>query len=176
MDFVSLSPSDDDLFHRDQDHNSPEADITSVPETPTPVAQTMSKTQATSKTTNSVLSMVRIPPGSSLLNLQGYRTSPDESSVSPSPPHAAAKRGRGNSRTERRHRWNSPTPSPPKITPASRRSPDHTNRPTRRSQHHHAPARSPDQPLYSNISDWKVATLQKALKDKGIKFHRNRQS
>ena len=84
MDFISLSPLDDDLFRRDHDHHSSEADnftITSVPETPIPVAQKPSRKQASSKS-NSVSSMVRIPPGSSLLNLQDYHSSPDDSFVS----------------------------------------------------------------------------------------------
>ena len=100
MDFVSLSPSDDDLFRRDQDYHSPEADnfrFTSLPETPISVTQKTPRKRVSSKNTNSVSSMVRIPPGLSLLNIQDYHSLPEESSVSPSPPPSAAKRGRGNS-------------------------------------------------------------------------------
>ena len=52
MDFISLSPSDDDLFRQSQDHHSSEADnfpITSVPETPIPVAQEPSRKRASLK-------------------------------------------------------------------------------------------------------------------------------
>ena len=46
-----------------------------------------------------------ILPGSSLLNIQDYHSSLDDSSVSPSPPPSAAKGGQRNSGTEsRRHR------------------------------------------------------------------------
>ena len=107
MDFVSLSPSDDDLFRQHQDHHSSEADnfpVTSIPETPIPVAQKPSRKRARSKSTNSTSSMVRITPGSSLLNIQDYHSLPDDSFVSPP---SAAKTGRGNSGTESRHRRSS---------------------------------------------------------------------
>lgn len=98
-------------FRRDQDHHSSEADnfpVTSVPETLIPVALQPARARASPKSTNFVSSMVRIPPGSSLLNIQDYHSSPDDSPVSPSPPPSAAKRGRGISGTESHRRCSSP--------------------------------------------------------------------
>ena len=68
----------------------------------------------------------------------------------------------------------------PQVTGNSRRQPRPTPSPTRptsintcsRTQCHHAPARSPGRQTTPNISDWTVASLQKALRDKGIPFHR----
>uniref|UniRef100_A0A671VZD2 FERM domain-containing protein n=1 Tax=Sparus aurata TaxID=8175 RepID=A0A671VZD2_SPAAU len=96
---------------RTHDHHSSEADnfpATSVPETLIPVALQPARAQAIPKSTNFVSSMVRIPPGSSLLNIQDYHSSSDDSPVSPSPPPSAAKRGRGNSGTESHRRCSSP--------------------------------------------------------------------
>ena len=144
MDFVSLSPSDDDLFRRDQDHYSSEANNFPIPETLIPVAQKPSRKWASSKS-NCVSSMVRIPPGSSLLNIQDYHSSPDHTFVSPSPPPSAAKRGWGHYGTEICCRCSSPTPSPPRGE-ASRLRSDNTGRTTCWSQCHHAPVRSLDRP------------------------------
>ena len=63
--------------------------------------QQPSRTLASSKSTAS--SMVRNTPGSSLLNIQDYHSSPDDSSVSLISPPSTAKTGRGNSGTESRH-------------------------------------------------------------------------
>ena len=109
---------------------------------------------------HTVPSVVHIPHGSSLLNIQSQYHSSDDSSVSPSPPPPES-RGRttsGNSRRQPR-----PTPSPTRPTSINTRS---------RTQRHHAPARSPGRQTTPNISDWTVASLQKAPRDKGIPFHR----
>ena len=98
-------------FSRDQDHHSSEADnfpVTSVPETSIPVALQPSRTRASLKSTNFFSSMIRILPGSSLLNIQDYHSSSDDSPMSPSPPPSAAKRGRGNPGTESHSRCGSP--------------------------------------------------------------------
>ncbi len=71
-----------------------------------------------------------------------------------------------------RHRG-SPTLSPQRKATAYQHHLDSAGPTTRhRLQHHHAPTRSPNCQTASKISDWTVATLQRALKDRGIPFHR----
>ena len=123
MDFVSLSPSDDDLFRRGQDHHSSEADnfpVTYVPETPIPVARKPSRNSKMSSKSTSVSSMVCI------------------TIVRPTtPPCLPAQPG-----TESRRCCSLLTPFPPRGK-ASLHFSDNTGKTTRRSQHHHTPVRSP---------------------------------
>ena len=182
MDFVSLSPSDDDLFDRHQEdqilnhHQSTSQDPTgsfptaSVPETPLPAARMPSGKRATP---TPVFSTVHIPPGSSLLNIQNYSSSEDSSaSPSRSPPSTksppSAKRERSGPKTVHRRRRDSPTPSPTRLALAHRHRPD-TSLTTRSGSRHRFPGCLPD----SKISDWTVVTLHKTLKEKGIPFHRS---
>ncbi|CAK6967121.1 serine/arginine repetitive matrix protein 1-like [Scomber scombrus] len=142
MDFISLSPSDDDIFDgspRTQSQGpqlSEEAamsPVLSVPETAPSLLLHQPRRQLVPA--GSMSSVVSIPPGSSLLNLRDYSSSDDSStSLGTSPP--PAKRGRGMSTC------------------------------------HHAPPSSPTSQLPSKISDWTVATLHKVLRERGIHFHR----
>ena len=127
----------------------------SVPETPLSLIKQPRKR-------HTVPSAVHIPHGSSLLNIQSQYHSSDDSSVSPSPPPPES-RGRTTSRSGNSRRQPRPTPSPTRPTSINTRS---------RTQRHHAPARSPGRQTTPNISDWTVASLQKAPRDKGIPFHR----
>ena len=102
------------------------------------------------------------PYGSSLPNIQSQYHSSDDSSVSPSPPPPES-RGRTTSRSGKSRRQPRPTPSPTRPASINTRS---------RTQRHHAPARFPGRQTTPNISDWTVASLQKALRDKSIPFHR----
>ena len=161
MDFISISPSDGEPC-------SPNwvgpVHALSVPRRRESFAPThrcpgppLSLVERTGKR-HTVPFVVHIPHGSSLLNIQSQYHSSDDSSVSPSPPPPES-RGRTTSGNSRRQ----PRPTPTRPTSINTRS---------RTQRHHAPARSPGRQTTPNISDWTVASLQKAPGDKGIPFHR----
>ncbi|CAK6977074.1 serine/arginine repetitive matrix protein 1-like [Scomber scombrus] len=162
MDFISLSPSDDDVFgesphtQRQGLQLSEEAAISPPRRRPVPAG--------------SVSSVITIPPGSFLLNLQNYSSS-DDSSTSPGTPPPPAKRGRGISRASSRGTCSYPTPSPARIIPAPQLRSDAGVSTRSRSTRHHTPPRSPTSQLSSKISDWTVATLHKVLRERGIHFH-----
>ncbi len=126
MDFLSLSPSDDDIFggipyhqHRDSLLQGPPAQAAispavSVPETPPSVLRAQQRRKGTS--TSTVSSTIHILPGSSLLDLQNYNSSED-SSTPPDRPPPPAKRGRGRPalRVSSGRRGHS-SPSPARMT------------------------------------------------------------
>ena len=186
MDLASLSPSYDDLFAGDQtdnvqsfhqqtpaDQNSEAENFSAVAVPETPLSRARQQPRKPASRSSSVSSVVHIPPGSSLINIQDNCSSPGTSSPSPSPPPSSARRGRGHSGAAHRRLCRSPTPSPTRLTQAPRHRPDNTGCTTRRrSQRHHAPVRNLDSRPSAKISDWTVATLQKTLRDKGIQFHR----
>ena len=159
MDFISISPSDDDLYSPHQ--VGPIHFPFTIQPTPARVVGSDASVPGPGKR-RTVPSAVHIPHGSSLLNIQSQYHSSDDSSVSPSPPPQRVEEEQpqvtGNSRRQPR-----PTPSPTRPTSINTRS---------RTQRHHAPARSPGRQTTPNISDWTVASLQKAPRDKGIPFHR----
>ena len=149
------------------------SEANNFPVTPIPVALQPSRTRSSQKSTNFVSSMVRVPPGSSLLHIQNYHSSSDDSPVSPSPPPSAAKRGLGKSGAESHRRCSLPQFAD--SFTSKKRSPPHrsanTGRTTRQSQCLHTPADFPDRLSTSKITDWTVTTPQKTLNGKWILFH-----
>ncbi|CAK6954993.1 serine/arginine repetitive matrix protein 1-like [Scomber scombrus] len=93
MDFISLSPSDDEIFgdtpHTQRQGLQPSEEaaispVLSVPETSPSLP--LHQPRKRPVPAGSVSSMVTIPPGSSLLNLQNYSSSDDSSTSSGSVP------------------------------------------------------------------------------------------
>lgn len=106
--------------------------------------------------------MVHIPPGSSLLTWQDYSCWLLHISESTS---LNRKRGWGYLWTVL-CRHSCPTLSPWRTADSAGFTTFH------RSQCHHTPVRSPDRQPSLKISKWTVATLQRAVKVRGIPFHR----
>lgn len=151
MDCMSLSPSDNDLFRPNQvgplnyPHQPTPAGVgnfskASVPETPLSLIKQHRNQRSAS---HAIPSTVHISHGSSLLNIQSQHYSSSDFSASPSllPPE---RRGRTGSRSGSSCQL-FPTPLPPRRTSTPRHFTHHPGLiiTCSRTQHHHAPARSP---------------------------------